>query len=246
MANANNPAGSKKKTLLEKLRDRDYPEIKKDIDEGIYDNVVEPMAKAGYENAGPAIGAGLSAANEFFVPGSDTETAMLAAGPVVGKLGKLAKPAARAAEEVAETIPKLFNLEQLKGLLSPKAYAKAAEDVRLTGSHTMFGPKGEIVGTVGEFSEAGKGLMADAKAAKTAEMAAAPTFDYSKFDDTVRSAEKATRAPRVSGEAAEFMQRTGVDPTRKTALQTLPELQKKSKKEQEEALAKLRNPFGED
>lgn len=243
-----------KKSLLDKIRERNYPAIKKDIDDSIYDNVVEPMHKAGFENAGPAIGAGLSAANEFFVPGSDTEAAMSMAGPIVGKLGKLAKPAAKVAEELAgpatkaiteaaEAVPKMFSLDRIKSILSPEKYAKALEDIRLTGSHTMIGPKGEIIGTVGELDSAGKAMKGEARAAKMAEEAAAPSLNYT--DMAEKLPKSAPRSPKISGDAAEFMKRTGVDPTRKTAQQSLPELQRKRKEEEELARGNIFGGLGE-
>lgn len=227
MANKQNDSGSpQKKSLLQKLREKDFPGIKKDIDDSIYDNVVEPMAKAGYETAGPAIGAGLGAAADFALPDDMADVGLMAMGPI-GKVGK------------AASVVKKMRLDDLKKLM-PERAAKAAEDIRLQGFSNLFDEAGNLIATIGEHSTAGKAMKGEAKIAQAAKEAAAPRIDYKKFDETVSAAKAMPKPRKVSGDAAEFLARTGVDPTRKTAMQTLPELQKKSKEEQEAALRKLR------
>lgn len=74
-----------RKTLLSKAR---APwGLHEAIDNKIDEYVNQPLAKAGHPDVGAGISAGLSAANELFVPDSATDVAM-AAVPI-GKLGKL-------------------------------------------------------------------------------------------------------------------------------------------------------------
>lgn len=220
MANARNDGGAaQKKSMLQKLRERDFPGIKKDIDESIYENVAEPMYKAGYETAGPAVGAAMGAAADFALPDDMTDVGMMAMGPV-SKVGK-----------AASAVRKL-HLDDLKKVLPPEKLAKIAEEVRVKGFANLFDEAGKMLGTVGEHSDAGKLLKAESKAAVAAKEAASPAIDYGNLNAVSSAAPKVAKAPKVSGEAAEFYQRTGVDPTRKTALKTIEELRAKRKAEE--------------
>lgn len=107
---------------------------------------------------------------------------------------------------------------------------EAAEGMRTNGQHTFLDPRGKPVLTVGEHDALGQELLNHGRSMQSAAEEAAPSINYSKerigFDATPLGASK---GPRMSGEAADFFKRTGVDPTRKSALQAMQELRARGK-----------------
>jgi hypothetical protein len=133
-----------------------------------------------------------------------------------------------AAPAKAATAGKGF-IRKLLDLGIPEAkVSAAAEDIRL-GGHTVFtDTAGKPVLTVGEHSPAGRALADYGKQQAAAREAAAGGFDYSgTAEQAAEAAPRVPKPPKISGEAKAFYDETGVDPTRRSALDTLAEMRKK-------------------
>lgn len=83
------------KEKLKKLKDEGYEavakETKEDIDDALNEYVNVPLAEKGYPKIGAGISAGLSSAADYVIPDTKEQVAMMAAGPIVGKMGKALK-----------------------------------------------------------------------------------------------------------------------------------------------------------
>lgn len=245
-----NSTRGKLKSMLQKIREGDIPGAKQDVDDVIQDKVVNPLYKAGYENAGPALGAGLSAGIEYAVPDTPAQAALMAAGPlakgvgVVGKLGKVASMAGKE-EQAASALSRVGNaipVETLEKTLSPDKLAEIGKDLNLYGYHNLEGPAGNLITTVGKDAPGADRLMALGKAAKDAEEAAAPSLKYSEDAVQAVNAPKGPVAPKgPQGEAADYFAKNDIDIRGKTGKQVLDELQAKRKQQASDAMNLLYN-----
>lgn len=224
---------TKRKSFLQKLADRDYPAIHKDIDEAIDTHVVEPLAAAGHPDAAAVAGTAASTAKDYFVPHNDAELAA-AVIPVrglgaAGKALNLEGKAAKVGEQIAEKFPRIRQL--MEGGMPEAKIAEMAQNVRTAGSHQAVDEGGKLVATVGEHSPLGQELKGYGREATNAANEAAPTARY--FDrNTVEmhNVEMPNKTPLdrgPKGEALDYYNRTGIDPRNKNALQTLDQLRKK-------------------
>lgn len=106
----------KKKSVLQKLRERDVPGLKQDFDDYLQKSVVDPIsnegAASGHSELGENLGAGLGAVTstvaDYLVPNTPGEAAMSAV-PFIGKLGKTVGTGVREAEAGEGILSKLAN-----------------------------------------------------------------------------------------------------------------------------------------
>lgn len=121
-----------------------------------------------------------------------------------------------------------FSLSQLKKSgLPPERIKAIAQDVRMQGYSHLYSPEGKLIGTVGEMGEAGKELKKLSQQTVNKELMEAQAKHQSNLSKMPMPAKE--KLP--TGAGAKFMEKTGVNPRGKTALETIDEIQKKKKKE---------------
>ncbi len=165
-------------------------------------------------------------AENFLMGGQEPDSRAMMVSP-----GKVEAQAEKAASGLINRLRKAFPKDKLDEI---------AEEVRTTGKADIFDESGKLVATIGGDDARGKALKQLAKENLAVKELDAPVYSAS---GTIGGAARRSFVPRdrgPKGEALEFMQRTGVDPTRKTGYKALSELQKKRKLEQEEALRSLK------
>jgi hypothetical protein len=133
-------------------------------------------------------------------------------------------------------------IKKLRDTGMPEAdIEKAAQELRFRGHTTIPDPEGGALKTIGQNSPDGQDLKYYGKIQSGIREREAPTYNYSNLAENKQLAEaKKAKAPRVSGEAKEFFERTGVDPTRKSAVDTMRELREKRVLDKAQELVKSR------
>ncbi len=156
-------------------------------------------------------------------------------------IGKIEGTAEKALASVAKK-PKMFSLDQIRKFVSPDKLEKISNEVRVQGySHLTHPETGEIIGTVGQHSGLGKELAKESQAVTRGAMDTGHSIDYSKnMEMNAPKSGLPLRERGPKGEAADFMERTGVDPTRKNAVATMQELRQKEAEKQAGLMSRLR------
>lgn len=188
---------------------------------------------------------------KYVEPGAEEDTytpgGILEPDNEIGRLGKLFRGAAmvvggtrvaRMAADETAPVARKFTLEQLRKTVSPEKLDNIANEVRLQGYSHIKGPNGELLGTVGEV-QPGE-FTKYARDAVSRQEAAAPTIVKGESIEGTTSYPLKQRGPK--GEAAEYMERTGIDPRNKSAVQTMEELRKKQEEERTSLLSRIKKP----
>lgn len=138
------------------------------------------------------------------------------------------------------------SIDELRGIIPEEKLAKIADEIRLKGLASFRASDGTLI-QVGDKGLAGQALKQIGKENIAKAEDAASSIDYKKLAEELPVPREAMkyRAPKVSGEAKDWLDKTGIDPTRKTALEYIKEAGKKTKNDQELLLRKLKKPTEE-
>lgn len=209
-------------SLIKKLMGRDLEKERKIKEEA-------DRAQAQYEAA-----EGVSVPEEEgIIEGDETMLIPDMSGELAKKgwVGGMAPlPPSKSAKSAAKRLDEL-SYDKISKALSPERLAEAAQKARLGEPVRFLSSKGELLGEIGPGSSAYKQLAESGKAATQEATNAAPTFFKGIGNEGERAILK-EKAPRISGEALELYKKTGVDPTRITALDYLKKLREKKKFEE--------------
>lgn len=95
---------SDKRSTLQKLKERDWPAIKQDVDTAINEQVFDPLMRSGHTKAAIAAGTAAGTAADFIIPQDDTDAALAVLGAGgVGKVVGSARKSSRLQKMLANT-----------------------------------------------------------------------------------------------------------------------------------------------
>ena len=132
---------SEKKKLLKKANMPLGKQAKKKLDKWVNDNINLPMASRGFETAGAAISAALSAGGELMIPDEIADLAMAAVpGGAFLRAGKKGMKVLKKADDAPSSIDygKIKKAEEDARTQKRKAFDEVAETLE-------YKPSGEIV-----------------------------------------------------------------------------------------------------